>query len=144
MDEKPKLLGNFEKILKFFDENSIEKLNFLFFFIFFFENLLLKIELSEITPFFYINFFGFGVGGGISPLPPPGYALVSTTPSPYINVSSCDDFYRGIGMGGTHISTKNESGKEEIYGKIQKSCQHRSQTLSYNRNFESHGFENLP
>ena len=61
MDEKPKLLGNFEKILKFFDENSIEKLNFLFFI--FFENLLLKIELSEITPFFYDNFFSVSAGG---------------------------------------------------------------------------------
>ena len=40
LDEKPKLLGNFENILKFFDENSIEKLNFLFFI--FFEHLLLK------------------------------------------------------------------------------------------------------
>ena len=72
MDENPKLLGNFEKILKFFDENSIEKLNFLFFFIlifFSFENLLLKIELSEITPFFYNNFFGFG-GGDFPPFPP--------------------------------------------------------------------------
>ena len=76
MDEKRKLLGNFEKILKIFDENSIEKLNFYFilflFFILFFENLLLKIEPSEITPVFYNNFFGFG--GGISPFPP-GYAL---------------------------------------------------------------------
>ena len=35
LDEKPKLLGNFLKILKFFDENSIEKLNF-FIFIFLF------------------------------------------------------------------------------------------------------------
>ena len=68
LDEKPKLLGNFEKILKFFDENSIEKLNFLFLLFIFFENLLLKIELSEITPFFYNTFFGFG--GGEFPLPP--------------------------------------------------------------------------
>ena len=29
-DEKGKMLGNFEKILKLFDENSIEKLNFYF------------------------------------------------------------------------------------------------------------------
>ena len=37
LDEKHKLLGNFEKILKFFDKNSLEKLNFLFFyFIFYF------------------------------------------------------------------------------------------------------------
>ena len=69
LHEKHKLLGNFEKILKFFDENSLEKLNFLFLFFIFFENLLLKIELSGITLFFYNNFFGFG-GGGISPLSP--------------------------------------------------------------------------
>ena len=71
LDEKPKLLGNFEKILKFFDENSIEKLNslFFFYFLFFFENLFQKIELSEITPFFYNNFFGFG-GGEFPPFPP--------------------------------------------------------------------------
>ena len=66
------------EILKFFDENSLEKLNFYFsFFLFiFFEKVLLKIELSEITPFFYNNFFGFGRGWGFPPFPP-GYALVS-------------------------------------------------------------------
>ena len=32
----------------------------------FFQNFLLKIEPSEITPFFYNNFFGFG-GGGFPP-----------------------------------------------------------------------------
>ena len=70
LDENPKLFGNFEKILKFFVENSIGKLNFLFLFIFiFFGNLLLQIELSEITPFFYNNLFRFR-GGGISPLSP--------------------------------------------------------------------------
>ena len=53
LDEKHKLLGNFEKILKFFDTNSLEKLNFLFFIFIFFENQ---------------NFFRFR--GGISPLPP--------------------------------------------------------------------------
>ena len=77
MDEKHKYLGNFEKILKLFDEISIEKLFFLFFYFYyfnFFENLLLKIELSEITPFFNKNFFGFG-GGGEFPPSPPGYAL---------------------------------------------------------------------
>ena len=67
LDEKHKLLGNLEKILKFFDENSLEKLKFLF--LFFFENLLLKIELSEITPFFYNNFFGFRGGGEFPPFP---------------------------------------------------------------------------
>ena len=48
---------------------KMEILFFLFLFFIFFDNLLLKIELSEITPFFYNNFFGFG-GGGISPLSP--------------------------------------------------------------------------
>ena len=66
MDEKLKLLGNFEN----FDENSIEKLTF--YLIFILENFLLKIEPSEITPFFYNNFFRFG---GIFPLSLPGYAL---------------------------------------------------------------------
>ena len=42
---------------------------FEFFFIFYLENLLLKIEPSEITPFFYSNFFGFG-GGGFPPFLP--------------------------------------------------------------------------
>ena len=32
LDENHKLLGNFEKILKFFDENSIEKLQFFYYF----------------------------------------------------------------------------------------------------------------
>ena len=32
LDKKQKLLGNFEKILKIFDENSIEKLNFIIIF----------------------------------------------------------------------------------------------------------------
>ena len=31
MDEKHKLLGNFEKILEIFDENAIENLNFYLF-----------------------------------------------------------------------------------------------------------------
>ena len=49
MDEKRKVLGNFEKILKIFD-NSIEKLNFLFLYYYFLEDLLVKIEPSETTP----------------------------------------------------------------------------------------------
>ena len=84
LDKKHKLLANFEKILKFFDENSLENLNFLFFY--FFENLLLKIGLSEITPFFYNNFFGFEGGGEFTPFPP-GYALDCTISS-IIHVNS--------------------------------------------------------
>ena len=49
------------------------------FFIFILENLLLKIQPSEITPFFYNNFFFFW--GGVPP--PPGYAPGNTTP--YLN-----------------------------------------------------------
>ena len=65
LDEKRKFLRSFEKILKFFDD-FMEKWNF-------FENLLLKIEPSEITPFSTTIFSDRG--GGISPLPTPGYAL---------------------------------------------------------------------
>ena len=57
--------GNSEKTLKIFDGNSIEN----WFFIFILEKLLLKIEPSEITPFFYNNFFGFGVRGIFPPFP---------------------------------------------------------------------------
>ena len=67
MNEKRKLLGNFEKI---FDEISIEKLHFYFIL----ENLLLKIEPSEITPFFYNNFSvsgGFPLSPWLRPLPMP-------------------------------------------------------------------------
>ena len=58
-------LGNFENI---FDENSIEKLNFYIIFIFILENLLLKIEPSEITPL-SATFFSVS-GGGDFPLSP--------------------------------------------------------------------------
>ena len=57
--------ANAREILKIFDENSIEKVNYLFIFL---ENLLLKIEPSEITQFFYNNFVGFG--GREFPPPP--------------------------------------------------------------------------
>ena len=40
-----------------------------FFIVIFFENLLLKIEPLEITPVFYNNFFGFGGGWRIPPVP---------------------------------------------------------------------------
>ena len=67
---KTQILWKFRENFEIFWWTSIEKLNFLFIYLFFyfFENLLLKIELSEITPFFYNNFFGFG--GGDFPLPP--------------------------------------------------------------------------
>ena len=70
MDAKYKLLGNFEKILKY-----LEKLNFFLFL----EKLLLKIEPSEITSFFYNNFFQFGGGGNVPCVPPAGatvYAFI--------------------------------------------------------------------
>ena len=50
---------NFEKILKLFDENSIEKLNLYLFF----GEFVAKKETSEITSFFYNNFSGSGGGG---------------------------------------------------------------------------------
>ena len=64
------MFGNFEKILKILDENSIEKLNFLFLF---FRKFVNKKDNSEVTPFFYKN---FSVAGGAEFHPfPPGYAL---------------------------------------------------------------------
>ena len=58
MDKKHKLFGNFEKILKIFDKNSIEKLNFSRLL----EKCFLKIDPSEITSFFYNNSFNFWRG----------------------------------------------------------------------------------
>ena len=69
MDDKHNRWGNVEKILKIFDEKSTENLIFLYFW----EKLLLKIEPSEITPFFYNNFFRFG-GEGFEPPNHPAYA----------------------------------------------------------------------
>ena len=51
---------------------------FILFFILFFENLLLKIEPSEITPVFYNNFFGFGGGGNFPPFLPLATPLTHT------------------------------------------------------------------
>ena len=48
---------------------------------YFFGNLLLKIEPSEITPFFFNNFFG--LGGGF----PPGYALAIKIDKVLLNVN---------------------------------------------------------
>ena len=59
--QKTQIVGKFSENF----ENSIEKLHFLLYL----ENLLLKIEPSEITPCFYNNFFGFW-RGEFPPLPP--------------------------------------------------------------------------
>ena len=69
LDEKHKFLGNFEKTLKFCEENKIEKLNFYLIF----ENLLLKIKTSEISSFFLQQFFRFRGGRNFpsSPLTTP-------------------------------------------------------------------------
>ena len=59
LDEKHKLLGNFEKILKFFDENSIEMLNFYLF---------LGKDVAKNIAFgnniIFLHFFLFEGGGG--------------------------------------------------------------------------------
>ena len=75
LDQKRKLLGNFEKILKIFDENSIEKLNFYFIFILNF-NLIFRKFVTKNRAFgnntsFLQQFFSVSGGGlEISPLPP--------------------------------------------------------------------------
>ena len=66
-----------EKILKTFDENSIDKWNF---YLFFWEKLLLKIESSEIASFFTTNSSGSGGGEGLKP--PSAYVNVGTITSP--------------------------------------------------------------
>ena len=78
LDEKHRLLRNFEQIVKFIDENSIEKLNFLFFFIFifyFFRKFVTKNRALGNNTIFLQQFFRFR-GGGDFPPSPPGYALV--------------------------------------------------------------------
>ena len=69
MDEKPKLLGNFEKILKFFDENSIETLNFLFLFFIFFRKFVTKNRAFGNNTIFLQQFFRFRGGGEFPPSP---------------------------------------------------------------------------
>ena len=60
---KCKLLGNFEKILEIFDENSIEKLNFYIFF-----GSVAKTRAFGNNIIFLRQFFRFR-GGGFSPFP---------------------------------------------------------------------------
>ena len=66
---KTQLFGKFWEIFEIFWWKFNGKIEF---FSIFWENLLLKIETSEITSFFYNNFFRFG-GGGVQtpPNPPP-------------------------------------------------------------------------
>ena len=91
MDEKRKLLGNFEKFLTVFDENSIEKMEFLIIL----GKLLLKIELSEITPFSPTIFSVSGKG--------------NFPPSPWLRLW----LTRGAGETGMHLR-KYERTKKEI------------------------------
>ena len=65
---KNAVLGNFEKILKIFDENSLEKWNFLFF-----RKFVTKNTAFRNNTIFLQQFFRFR-RGGIPPFPP-GYAL---------------------------------------------------------------------
>ena len=69
LDENPKLLENFEKILIFSDENPIEKLNFLFF-----SKFVSKNRAFGNSTIFLQHFFRFRGGGEFPPFPP-GYAL---------------------------------------------------------------------
>ena len=70
MDKKRKLLGIFEKILKIFDENSIEKLHFYFIFIFYFifRKFVTKNRAFGNNTSFLQQFFSFG-GGDFPPSP---------------------------------------------------------------------------
>ena len=67
MDENRKLLGNFEKISKIFDENSIEKLNFYFIF----PKFVTKNRALGNNTSFLQQFFSVSGGGGIPPLATP-------------------------------------------------------------------------
>ena len=75
MDQKRKLLGNFEKIFTFFDENSIEKWNFFIFI--FIGKFVTKNRAFGNSNSFLQQFFRFFFGGGGFPPFPPAYALVS-------------------------------------------------------------------
>ena len=69
LDEKHNLLGNFEKILKHFDENSIEKLNFYFIFNLTFRKFVTKNRALGTNTIFLQQFFLFGGGGDFPPSP---------------------------------------------------------------------------
>ena len=65
LDEKHKLLGNFEKILEIFDENSIEKLNFYLFL----GKVVAKNRAFGNNIIFLQHFFRLGGGGSSPPNP---------------------------------------------------------------------------
>ena len=69
LDEKHKLLGNFE----IFNENSLEKLDFVFLFFIFFRKFVTKNRAFGNNTIFLQQFFRFR--GGEFPPFPPGYAL---------------------------------------------------------------------
>ena len=69
LDEKQKLFGNFEKILKFFDEISIEKLNFFCIFIFF-RKFVTKNRAFGNNTIFIQQFFSISGGGEFPPISP--------------------------------------------------------------------------
>ena len=80
LDKKHKLLGNFEKILKFFDKNSLEKLNFLFFiflFFIFFRKFVTKNRAFGYNTIFLQQFFRFRGGGEFPPFPPLATPLIA-------------------------------------------------------------------
>ena len=71
MEESYKLLGNFEKILEIFDENSIEKLNFYQFL----GKVVAKNRAFGDNIVFLQQFFPVRGGGGLTP--PSAYATES-------------------------------------------------------------------
>ena len=58
------IVGKFRANFENFWWKFYRKIEMLFYFL---DNLLLKLETSEITPFFYNNFFAFGGGGNFPP-----------------------------------------------------------------------------
>ena len=90
--QKMQIAGKFWENLESFWWKFYRKFNF-FIFIFILENLLLKIEPSGITPFFYNNFFGFE--GGFPHLAPPLNGLarfLNKKAEPYISNFSSNFF----------------------------------------------------
>ena len=70
LDDKHNLLGYFEKILKIFDEFSIEKLNFYFIFYFIFRKFVTKNRAFGNNQFSTTIFSVSRGGGEFPPFPP--------------------------------------------------------------------------